>query len=58
MLADPSNHSLTASGAQLGLDQVSAQMMNILLPHAAGGTIPSFDAGDLLGSADMTVQTR
>jgi hypothetical protein len=58
MLADPSNHSLTASGAQLGLDQVSAQMMNNLLPHASGGSIPSFNAGDLLGSADMTVQTR
>lgn len=58
MVADPSNHSLTASGAQLGLDQVSAQMMNNLLPHASGGSIPSFNAGDLLGSADMTVQTR
>ncbi len=58
MLADPSNHSLTASGAQLGLDPVSALMMNNLLPHASGGSIPSFNAGDLLGSADMTVQTR
>ncbi len=58
MLADPSTHILTASGADLGLDQPSATMMNALLPHPSGGASTNFAAGDLLGSADMTVRVR
>jgi hypothetical protein len=57
MLADPANHVLTASGAQLGLDQAAAMVMNNYLPRASGGA-PDFAVGDVLGSAAMTVNTR
>jgi hypothetical protein len=57
MLADPANHSLTASGAQLGLDPTTVMIMNQYLPHASG-TVTPFQVGDVLGSASMSVSTR
>ncbi len=57
MLADPANHSLTASGAQLGLDPTTTMVMNQYLPHANGAVTP-FAVGDVLGSAAMSVSTR
>jgi hypothetical protein len=57
MLADPANHSLTASGAQLGLDPTTVMVMNQYLPHA-NGTVTPFAVGDVLGSAEMSVSTR
>jgi hypothetical protein len=58
MLADPTAHVLTASGATLGLDEASVAIMNQYLPHASGGPIPDFAVGDMLGSASMTVNSR
>lgn len=58
MIADPANHLLTASGAALGLDSNSVTVMNAFLPHASSGPVPDFAAGDVLGTASMTVNTR
>jgi hypothetical protein len=58
MAADPATHTLTATGAALGLDGASVYVMNTYLPHPSGGPSTNFAVGDTLGTAAMTVQSR